>query len=290
MPPLLLATTCATQFVCERAPGTARERLPLAGHQRARPVLAPAHRHLVGGALGGDRRDCFEIPPPRAGKACLQPYEFRAHRGHSPHRTRLVLSRPVGRGNRAAWRGSSCSDWRWYTAPSEGREPGLPRQLGRAQAGAGALARAAAGRAGSPAPGGEPHPLHLLHDFRPEDHARPAERADRLGHGRGRAGLRSPAPGVGDERAGLGAPPPVAGGSAARPPLPRFPLSLALRPALTARSRRRACLRRPSCRPAAGPSSPRAPAPRAGAGVLRLLRGEGRHAAVQRRVPGRAGA
>jgi hypothetical protein len=33
------------------------------------------------------------------------------------------------------------------------------------------------------------------------------ERADRLGHGRGRAGLRAAAPGVGDERSGLGAAP-----------------------------------------------------------------------------------
>src|SRR6185503_6376087 len=57
------------------------------------------------------------------------------------------------------------------------------------------------------------------------------ERADRLGHGRGPAGLRAPAPGVGDELPGLGAAPPVTGRAGAGPPLPRFPLLVLLHPA-----------------------------------------------------------
>ena len=95
--------------------------------------------------------------------------------------------------------------------------------------------------------------------------------------------------GVGDELAGLGAAPPLAGRPAAGPPLPRsrfrWPSGQPSPQGVVAMH----CPRRPPCRPAAV-------LPllvllhRARAGLLRLLRREGRHAAVQRVLPGGPGA
>ena len=165
------------------------------------------------------------------------------------------------------------------------REPGAPRSWG------GSVARTAAGGARSPAPGGEPDPLHLLHDSRPEDQ-RPTggKRADRPGHGRGRAGLRAAAPSPGDETLRLGVLPPVPAvlercRSAA--PLPAS-ASAAVRQPSTARSRRRRCPRRPSRRSAAGPSA---------LVLLHLTRrglcgfyvGKADTLALQRPLPGRSG-
>ena len=224
MPPLLLASTCAVQWACERL-----LRLPSSGFRS--PLITGLGLSLL------LRTDAVWVPPLAAtiaigakylvrvrGKHVFNPGDAGADQLRPAHRACLVLARASGAREWRCWRGSPCWGWRW--CPRSFRTDVSLAFLGSwvlLKLGAGALARAAAGGARSTSSWWGAYPLHLLHDLRPEDHARPAERADRLGRRGGRAGLRAPAPGLGDERAGLGAPPAVAAWfrcSTASSPLP----------------------------------------------------------------------
>src|SRR5712691_1838566 len=179
----------------------------LARHHLLRPHAAAAHRSPLAAAARRVPRHRQQVPPPHPRPPLRQPGQLRPLRLHARNAARLVLAGAMGRGTAPAPLGARAGLHGRAPRLPQRREPRLPRLVDPPARRARPLPRPARAGAAAPARVGQPAALHLLHDLRPEDHARRTRRAPGLRRLRRRACVRPAARGVRAQSDHLGAVP-----------------------------------------------------------------------------------